>query len=289
MALTLVLTALAMVAFAGNSVLNRMALEAGGIDPAGFTVIRLWSGALMLSVLLMLSGHSQRGAWLRRGSWWSGVALFVYAAAFSFAYIALDTGVGALVLFATVQFTMMGVGLAGGRRMQPVEALGAAIAAAAFVYLLSPGLTAPPAVPAALMAIAGIAWGIYSLRGRIEGGGANAALQATGANFVRASALGLVLVPLVLSQTGGASVSLQGAGLAVLSGAVTSGLGYAIWYRALPGLGTFNAAIVQLSVPVLAGAGGALLLGEAIGTRLMVAGAFILGGIALSLAASRKA
>jgi drug/metabolite transporter (DMT)-like permease len=271
------LTALAMLAFAANSVLNRLALRATEIDAATFTAVRLLSGALALWLVVRLrnSPASPSG-----GSWLSAAALFVYAAAFSFAYVTLETGTGALLLFGAVQLTMIGYGLGRCERLGWGQTLGLVMALGGLGYLLLPGLSAPPPGPALLMALAGAAWGAYSLRGR----GAHDPASASAGNFLRAAPLAaaLVLFRLLLP---GAALQPDGLGIvyAALSGAVTSGLGYVLWYAVLPSLRATSAATVQLSVPVLAAVGGVLLVGEPLTLRLLLASAAILGGIALVL------
>ncbi|MCB1915684.1 MAG: EamA family transporter [Rhodocyclaceae bacterium] len=267
---TVWLTAVAMIAFAANSLLCRLALRDTAIDAASFTTIRIAAGALMLWAIVRL----RRGRGRAGGDWVSAAALFAYAAGFSFAYLSLDAGTGALLLFGAVQATMIGYGLARGERLAPVAIAGLVLAGGGLIGLLLPGLSAPPLVGAVLMAGAGVAWGIYSLRGR--GGGDPAA--ATAGNFVRAVPLAALLSVLSLA---GARVDAAGAAFAAASGALASGLGYAIWYAALPGLRATSAASVQLSVPVIAALGGALLLGEAPTLRLVLASIAILGGIAM--------
>jgi drug/metabolite transporter (DMT)-like permease len=261
------LTALAMVAFAANSLLCRAALRDTAIDAATFTTVRLAAGALLLAVLA-------RGG--RGGSWAAAVALFAYAAAFSFAYVRLSTGTGALLLFAAVQGTMVGRGLLAGERIGAGQTAGLVLALAGLVALLLPGLTAPPIGAALLMLLAGVAWGDYSLRGR----GATNPLGATARNFLRALPFALVSSA---ATWRGASWDARGLLYAALSGAVASGVGYALWYAALPAMRATTAATVQLSVPVIAAAAGVLLLGEPLTLRLAVASAAILGGIALVL------
>ncbi len=267
---TALLTALAMLAFAANSLLCRLALRDTAIDAASFTLIRIASGAAMLWLLVRI----RQGAGRIRGNWASAAALFAYAAGFSFAYLSLDAGTGALLLFGAVQATMIGYGLYKGERLGALASFGLLLAAAGLVGLLLPGLTAPPLQGALLMAAAGVAWGIYSLRGR--GGGNPAA--ATAGNFVRALPPALALSLLAL---GSARFDPAGAAYAAASGALASGLGYAIWYAALPGLRAASAASVQLSVPVIAALGGVLLLGEQLTLRLVLASLAILGGVAL--------
>lgn len=277
---TLALTSLAMLAFASNSILCRLALVDGSIDAASFTTIRLLSGAAML--LLIVAVVSRRkapappGAPVRRGSWISAAMLFLYAICFSFAYGWLTASTGALILFGTVQLTMLLVGVREGDRPGAISWFGFAIAAAGLIYLLSPGLEAPPPLGAALMAVAGIAWGVYSLRGR----GAGDPLRLTADNFALSVPMTLLASAIFISSL---DVGSEGVLLAVTSGAVTSGLGYVIWYAVLPGLGATRAAVVQLSGPVLTAFGGVWLLSETITARLLIATLAILGGIALAL------
>lgn len=275
---TAVLTALALVAFAGNSILCRLALGAHLIDPAGFTAVRLGSGALALCLLIALrtGGLPRIG-----GQWGSAAALFAYAAAFSLAYITLSAGTGALILFGAVQLTMILAGLLAGERPRPAEWLGLALALGGLIVLVRPGLAAPSPAGSALMATAGVAWGVYSLRGR----GSTEPLRNTAGNFLRTLPLALLLL---LAAGRGATWEPRGVLLAAASGALASGLGYAIWYAALPALTATRAALVQLLVPVLAAAGGVALLGEAIPLRLPVAAAMVLGGVALAVTSHRS-
>ena len=276
---TLALTAAAMLAFAANSILCRLALAHGSIDPASFGSLRLVSGALTLALMLrLLPGGVATAA---RTDWLAAAMLFVYVACFSFAYLTLSAGSGALILFGAVQITMLVAGWRTGESFGTWGWLGFALAVGGLVGLVAPGVSAPAPIGAALMAAAGIAWGIYSLRGR---GVANP-LAATAGNFLRAAPLALLLSLMLASQ---AHAGTQGALLAVASGALTSGLGYVIWYAALPGLGALRAATVQLSVPLLAALGGALLLAEAPSLRLMLSGVAILGGIGLVLLGKRR-
>lgn len=273
-----VLTALALVAFAGNSLLCRTALRHGAIDAASFTAIRMLSGALMLGLLAGIRRRtepsSQTSSANAHGSWLSAIALFAYAAAFSFAYLSLSAATGALLLFGAVQVTMIGHGLWRGERMHAGQWLGLAVAFAGLVVLLMPGLQAPPWQGAGLMLAAGAGWGAYSLRGR----GVGDPLQATAGNFLRT----LPMVALLsLLARGSMTADAQGVIAAVVSGALASGLGYAIWYTALPALRATSAAIVQLSVPVLAAVGGIFWLGEPLTLRFVLAAVAVLGGIAL--------
>lgn len=272
----LVLTVLAMIAFAGNSLLCRLALKDTAIDAASFTAVRLCSGAAVLWLLASIRGGARSGS----GNWISALALFAYAAGFSFAYISLSAASGALLLFGAVQATMIGHGLWRGERLRLPQLAGLILAGGGLVGLLLPGLSAPPLHGSVLMLGAGVAWGVYSLRGR----GAGDATRVTAGNFLRA-----VPITAVLSIFMMASISLDRAGLgyAVASGALASGLGYAIWYTALPALKATNAATVQLSVPVIAALGGVVFLGESITLRLALASFAILGGIALVILEKR--
>lgn len=271
---TIALTMVALVAFASNSLLCRIALRGGMIDPASFTSIRILSGALMLAAIAWFTG------WRRVhgvGSWQSGALLFLYAVSFSFAYTVMSVATGALVLFTAVQASMMGVGLWNGERLRPLEWIGFGLAVAGFVGLLLPGITAPPLWGAALMSIAGIAWGLYSLRGRDS----QAAIFDTAGNFVWA-----IPFALATSAAGFNSMRFTSAGvlLAVMSGAAASGVGYVIWYAALRGLSAMQASLVQLLVPVLAATGGVIILTESVTLRFLVSSILILGGVSLGVA-----
>jgi drug/metabolite transporter (DMT)-like permease len=264
------LTSLAMIAFAGNSLLCRVALKHTGIDAASFTAIRLISGAVMLWLVVRMRGGTYAGG----GNWLSAFALFVYAAGFSFAYVSLPAATGALLLFGAVQATMIGHGVWKGERLLRLQLAGLVLALGGLVGLLLPGLSAPPLYGSALMLGAGIAWGVYSLRGK----GAGDPTRVTAGNFLRAVPITAALSILMVNGT-----SLDNAGFwyAVSSGALASGIGYAIWYTALPAMKATNAATVQLSVPVIAALGGIVFLGEPITLRLVLASVAILGGIAL--------
>jgi len=259
-----------MIAFAANSVLCRLALKNTAIDAATFTSMRLASGALVLALIALARTH----ALPRAGSWRSAAALFVYAAAFSFAYVGLSAGTGALLLFGAVQTTMVAHALWRGERLHAVQWFGFVLSMSGLVVLLLPGLAAPPLLRAALMLGAGLAWGVYSIRGR---GCADPAGE-TAANFARTLPLAAALSAAFHADAKFDSV---GALYAVLSGAVASGLGYVLWYAALRGLSGTAAAAVQLSVPALAAFGGVVLLGETVTLRLLLASAAILGGIGL--------
>jgi len=271
------LTVLALLAFAGNSLLCRLALTRTSIDAATFTSVRIVSGAVVLALLVQLRTPRTPLA----GSWPSAAALFAYAAGFSFAYERLTAGTGALLLFGAVQATMISVGIIRGERLPPVQAAGLLLAYAGVIGLVLPGLAAPPFLSAALMLVAGVAWGIYSLRGRHAGD----PTSVTAGNFLRAvpMALGVSLLS-VQSQ----AIDTAGLLFAVASGALASGVGYAVWYTALRDLSATTAATVQLSVPVIAAAGGVLLLNEPLTLRLVATGAAILGGVALVVLTRRR-
>lgn len=269
---TPLLTALTMAAFAGNSLLCRAALKGTTIDAASFTAIRLVSGAVVLWLIVKATRSDGAGA----GNWRSAIALFVYALAFSFAYVHLSTATGALLLFAAVQATMISYGLWSGERMWWLQVVGLVLALAGLVGLLLPGLSSPPILDAALMLGAGVAWGVYSLRGKGPGN----PVRVTAGNFLRAALIASTLGLLFLSRER-PSMAAAGVGLAVASGALASGVGYAIWYRVLPSLRATTAASVQLSVPVIAALGGVMFLGESVTVRLVLASLAILGGIAL--------
>ena len=266
------LTTVTMIAFAGNSLLCRVALKETAIDPASFTTIRLASGAVMLWLIVSLKRDARGG----RGNWLSALALFAYAAGFSFAYVSLPVATGALLLFGAVQVTMIGYGMAVGERLRGVQVVGLLLAMVGLVGLLLPGLSTPPLHASLLMLSAGLAWGVYSLRGR----GSGDPTRITAGNFLRAVPIAALPSVLMLDR-----LALDGAGIvyAVLSGALASGIGYSIWYAALPGLKAASAASVQLSVPVIAAMGGILFLDEALSLRLVLASIAILGGIALVL------
>lgn len=275
------LTIAALVAFAANSVLARLALRAGAIDPASYSSLRLATGALMLALMV----HARRGRPGAAGNWTGAGLLAAYAVPFSFAYVALTTGTGALILFGTVQVTMVGAGLLLGERPPATTWVGAALAAGGIVALVLPGLEAPPPGAAALMALAGAAWGGYSLVGRR----ATEPLLATAGNFLRATPLALgVLAASVLASPAAGRVTPAGAALATASGALASGLGYVAWYAALPGLTRTQAALTQPAVLVLAAAAGVFLLGEPLTLRLVLSGSTILAGIGLVVLPSRR-
>lgn len=278
MARLIVLTTLTMVAFAANSLLNRAALVGGDTGPAAFAALRLISGAICLSALVAMRGGLPR-LWGRQRAIGAG-SLALYVLGFSFAYVALDAGVGALILFGMVQLTMFGGALAGGDRPHPARWIGSCLALIGLAGLVWPGAAAaPPLLAAALMAAAGLGWGIYSLAGR----GATDPLKETAANFLCASPLALLLW---LAFPDG--LTAEGAVLAVVSGALTSGLGYALWYSLLPRLEATVAALTQLTVPVTAVAGGALFLAEPLTLRVALTSAVILGGVAYGILGQRR-
>lgn len=268
-----------MVAFAANSLLCRLALAQPRIDPGSFGSIRLVSGALVLALIVRMRAGSDAPP---RSDWLAATMLFAYVALFSFAYLSLSAGTGALILFGAVQLTMLGAGLRAGERFAPAAWAGLAAAIAGLVYLVSPGVSSPAPLGATSMALAGAAWGVYSLRGR----GIADPLAATASNFARAVPLALALSVLT---AGTVHADGPGVALAVASGALSSGIGYVIWYAALRGLTAMRAATVQLSVPPIAAIGGALMLAEPLTPRLMVASAAILGGIAVVLATRARA
>lgn len=263
-----------MLAFAANSILCRLALHSDVIDPFSFGSVRLVSGALTLYVIVRLRNKTHPSPIVT--DWRAVLALATYVACFSYAYLTLATGTGALILFGAVQFTMILAGLRAGERFGALACAGLALALAGLGYLLSPGIAAPRLIEALSMAIAGMAWGVYSLRGRLV---ANPLLS-TARNFALAAPIAILLNLLLAHQ---AHADTQGIALALTSGVVTSGLGYVIWYAALPHLSSMRAATMQLSVPLIAAFGGLVFVSDPITLRLMVASATILGGIALVL------
>jgi drug/metabolite transporter (DMT)-like permease len=278
--LTAALTALAMLAFALNSLLCRAALAGGHADAVSFTALRLVSGALALVLVARARGAAAPPA---RAAWGGALALFAYAILFSLAYLRIPAGTGALLLFAAVQLTMIGAGLRAGESPRALEWAGLAVSLAGLVLLTVPGLARPDPIGAATMLAAGVGWGVYSLRGR----GAHDPIAANAASFARAAFLALVALAAFAAE-GEARLTPVGTALALTSGAVTSGLGYAVWYAALRGLRATSAAIVQLSVPPLAAGLGVLALGESVSLRLVAASALILGGIALAVLGRRR-
>lgn len=267
---TIIFTGLALIAFAANSVLCRLALGEEAIDASSFTIIRLLSGAIVL--LAIISINKNKAGSSTRGSWSASLMLFLYAITFSFAYITLDTGTGALILFGSVQITMILLSLLSGNRLHLSEWMGVLIAFTGFVYLIFPELTTPSLTGFLLMTVAGIAWGIYTLKGR----GSDNALMDTAYNFLRTFPLIAILIIITVKD---AHYSTEGILLAVLSGGIASGIGYTIWYIALGGLSATQAAVVQLSVPVIAALGGVIFVSEEVTLRLTVSASMILGGI----------
>lgn len=270
---TIILTTVAMIAFAANSVLCRQALGEGHIDAASFTSLRMISGAVTLLVILLLR-RSPRAA--TTASWKSALMLFLYMAFFSFAYISLGAGTGALLLFGAVQLTMFSVALFRGEHFSLVSWVGLIAAIGGLVYLVSPGVSAPDLSGAAMMLVSGVAWGVYSLMGK----GGKDPLEATARNFI-------YCIPLVLIVSavfwGDMQVAPKGFFLAIASGALASGCGYVLWYAVLPHLTATRAATVQLTVPAIAALGGILFLAEPISDRMLIASAATLGGVALVL------
>jgi drug/metabolite transporter (DMT)-like permease len=266
-------TTFALLSFAFNSILCRIALLGEEADAAGFTSVRLASGAIALIVISYF--FSKDKGKIKRGSWPSAFFLFAYAACFSFAYLGLTAGTGALILFGSVQMTMIAVTIFRGERPSALEWLGLVVALAGLVYLVFPGLASPPLVSSLLMAAAGMAWAGYTLRGK----GSSDPLADTTGNFVRSLPFAAIIAVVYLPNL---QLSTRGIVLAVLSGAVTSGIGYAIWYAALKYHTSTRAAVLQLAVPVIAAVLGIVMLGEIASMRLGIAGALILGGIALT-------
>lgn len=270
LAKTTILTGLALIAFAANSVLCRLALGNEVIDAASFTVIRLLSGAIVLFLIIRFT--QKKTELFTNGSWIASLMLFLYAITFSYAYISLDTGTGALILFGSVQITMILLSLISGTRLHYTEWAGVIIAFTGFVYLILPGVSTPPTVGFLLMAAAGVAWGIYTLKGRDS----QNPLMDTANNFFRTLPLVILLTIITISD---ANYSSEGVLLALLSGGITSGIGYTIWYIALGGLSATQAAVLQLLVPVIAALGGVIFVSETITVRLTISAAMVLGGI----------
>ena len=267
------LTSLALLAFSANSLLARQALSATGTDPVSFTLVRLISGAIMLGLIVVCRGSGSPG----RGSWVSALALLGYALGFSWAYVSLGAAAGALLLFGAVQLSMLSWAWFRGERFDALTWVGLFLAATGLVWLLLPGWQQPPLLPAVSMMLAGVAWAIYTLRGASSGD----PLRANGQNFLIAAGLGLALLPWFWSAL---SIDRQGLWLAVASGAVASGLGYAVWYAALARIRRTTAAVAQLSVPVITALLAVVLLAEALSLRLILAGLVILVGILLVIA-----
>ncbi|MEM8637717.1 MAG: DMT family transporter [Cyanobacteria bacterium P01_G01_bin.54] len=270
-------TTMAMLAFAANSLLCREALASGNIGAASFTLVRIVSGAVVLALLLL----AKRRTFTIAGKWRSASALFGYAATFSYAYVTLSAATGALLLFGAVQVTMIAYGLWAGERLNLRQVIGSLFAAGGLVWLLLPGVESPPLLGAVLMLFAGFSWGVYSLLGR----GEQEPTIATAGNFIRATPLAMILLmPFSASEAN----NVAGFGYAMASGALASGMGYALWYAVLPSLPATTAASVQLSAPILAALGGVLLLGEAMTFRFVVASVVVLGGIALFICSKTR-
>lgn len=268
------MTIVAMIAFAGNSLLCRAAFTQTSIDPASFTGIRLVSGALVLWVVFHFDKKRSGIPPNMEGSWLSAICLFAYAAAFSFAYLKLTTATGALLLFGAVQLTMLSYGLIRGERLTALQVLGLLCAFSGLVILLLPGLESPPIDAALLMVLSGVAWGMYS----IQGGTARNPVAESAGNFVRAIIPTIGLSIIFISQ---ARMDIEGVLLAIASGSLASGFGYVVWYAVLPRLTSMTAASVQLSVPIIAGLGGVVFIAEIISLRLLVSSIAVLGGIAV--------
>ena len=280
--LVVVTTALAMIAFAANSVLGRLALGGAESDALSYTTIRLVSAAIMLAIIFVFRGRSDRKL---SPDWLSAFMLFGYALAFSLAYLRLETGMGALILFGVVQLTMIGWAVVSGEGLTLLAWCGVIMAFGAFVYLMSPGLEAPDMWGAGLMVFSGLCWGVYSLLGR----GSGDPLARTASNFLYSIIfMGAALGTYLMVLAGSLSINVKGAVLAILSGAVTSGLGYVIWYAALKDLTAARAGIVQLSVPIIAAFGGVIFVSEPLTTRLSLSALFVLGGIALTMLPKTK-
>jgi drug/metabolite transporter (DMT)-like permease len=272
----ILITTLAMLAFAANSLLCRVALRDTAIDAASFTAIRLASGAAVLALIV----RARSGRPMEAGSWAAAACLFGYAAFFSFAYRQLSAATGAILLFGAVQTAMLSWGLATGERLRRLQIVGLLLAIGGLVYMLLPGLSAPPLLGAAFMIAAGVSWAGYSLLGR----GTKDPTKATAGNFLRTVPFAAALF--LAQQAGqytGTSIDRTGALYAAISGAITSGLGYVLWYAALPALTATSAAVIQLSVPAIAALGGVVLLAEPLSSRLAIASATIMGGIALTI------
>ena len=277
--LTAIYTGLALIAFAANSVICRLALADASIDPAGFSVIRLISGALVLAMIAGMfkdersSGHP--------GTWTSAGMLFLYAITFSFAYVSLSTCTGALILFGVVQATMILGGLAKGERPELLEWVGLIVALSGLIYLMLPGWEVPSFGGATLMTMAGVSWGIYSLRGHSAGN----PIAVTSDNFTRTIPFSLLVSLVLITHL---HATLRGVLLAFISGALTSGIGYVVWYAALRGLTVTRAATVQMLVPVIAALGGVIFLSEYISLRLIISAVMILGGVGSCLFARSR-
>jgi len=268
---TVLFTSLALLAFAANSILCRLALLSGAIDAASFTVIRLLSGAIVLGFIINIVNY-KKSSIMAKGSWSASLMLFLYATAFSFAYMRLDTGTGALILFGSVQITMLLLSIISGKRLHITEWIGVFIACSGFVYLILPEISTPSVNGFLMMSLAGITWGIYTLKGKVSSN----PLMDTGYNFFRTIPFTLILL---VSTFESSHYSHKGILFAVLSGGIASGIGYALWYRALQEISATQAAIFQLLVPVIAALGGVLFVAEIMTPRLMLSASLILAGI----------
>ena len=277
---TIGFTCLALTAFAANSVLCRLALGNSSIDASSFTIIRLFSGALTLFILINAKryfNHKTEQSKNNKGSWYGASMLFIYVLTFSFAYITLDTATGALILFGSVQITMILVNTLKGNRLHFSEWLGVMIAFFGFVYLMLPGIHTPSVFGFILMIISGVAWGFYTLNGR----GSQNPFMDTAHNFIKTIPMIIIVALVQLLIINKTNISGQGVVLAILSGAIASGLGYSIWYSVLPHLNVVISAVLQLLVPVIAALGGVLFVNELITQRLLISALMILGGILL--------
>lgn len=276
---TALLTIAALIGFAANSIFCRAALGGGTIDPIAFTLVRLVSGAALLAPLALATRPRTLEVPRMAGSWSGGIALFAYAILFSLAYVRLTAGTGALLLFGSVQATMLGVAMARGERPRVVEWAGLAVALSGLVALVAPGVTAPDPLAALAMALAGIGWGSYTLLGRRE----TRPLPATAGNFVLSAPLALALAAWAAFSTTTLRLTPSGVALAAASGVLASGLGYTLWYAALPSLTATRAALLQLSVPVIAAVGGVVFLDETPTLRMVACSTAVLGGIAVAI------
>ncbi len=287
---TFILTMVALVAFAGNSMLCRLALKTMSIDAGSFTLLRLISGAVALIFLTRLfrEGRQDRGRSIKysdSGGWLGGFSLFVYAAFFSYAYVSLDTATGALILFGSVQISLIVYGMAKGEKLSLIEGLGFLVSCAGFAYLLLPELTKPSSVGLALMVVSGCAWAVYTVQGQ----GSKSPLNDTAYNFTRALPFSLLLfILMAFGLLGEVTLSWRGVLLATASGALTSGIGYAVWYSALRSLSTTVAAVSQLAVPVIAAILAIMFVGEAITIRLLLSSVAVLGGISIVIMSKRS-
>ena len=272
------ITALTMVAFAANSVLNRIALAQDAIGPWGFTTIRFASGAVILMII------AQPRLAYKAGNWGSALALFLYGSLFSFAYLMLSAGTGALILFAAVQITMIAGGLIAGERLKALQWAGTVIAILGLIYLMSPSLETPPLIGAIMMLASGVGWGLYSLRGKTAGD----PVAKTGGNFMRTALICLMVTPVIFFAIPEIKMTTKGIMLALTSGVVTSGLGYVIWYMALKDLTAIRAGIAQLTVPVIAAIGGMIFISEPMTWRFTITALVILGGVGVATMTRQK-